>query len=211
MRTILCFAIALLFSTSFYRTPDEWLPVTSRLRETYRVYDKAGHELTTEMKEGYLYRNSEGSTLEHWVSINGDESRGGSADLIDNRTWTQYSINLKTRMAIRTHQLRADERNKPNFLEGAKMSKLGQSSVEGIVCYLTEIFLTEPDGHTQTIGKACQSPEYGLTLKSEINYVSPSDGKSHRTVRELYEIHLGEAPDPKLLQLPPDIQVLKRE
>lgn len=189
---------------------SSWTPVTANLRETYIVEDKSGHILSTETKVGNFYRNTEGSTLEYWTSVNGDVSLGGSGKLNDNRNVVEYSLNMKTRIAVKNPPESNPEPVKPDYLSGARSSKLGQEAVEGIVCHYTPVTLTEPNKPSRQIGKACQAADYGLTVKFEIQIVSP-DGQIHKTSRELYNIRIGETPDPKLFQLSPDFQILNRE
>lgn len=189
---------------------SSWTPVTANLREIYTVEDKSGRILSTETKVGNFYRNAEGSTLEYWTSVNGDTSRGGSGKLNDNRNVAEYSLNMKTRIAVKNPPEPSAEPLKPDYLSGARASKLGQEAVEGVVCYYTPVTLTEPNKPSREIGRACQAADYGLTIKFEIRVVSP-DGQIHKTSRELYNVRIGEAPDPKLFQLSPDFQILKRE
>lgn len=187
---------------------ESWTPVVAKIRETYEVQDKNGRQISREVKEGNFYRNAEGSALYYWLTVDGDESRGGSGKLSDNRKPLEYLINTKTKVAILQPQVTGEQPLKPDFLVGARSSKLGQQSIEGIVCYLTKITLTTPDKQSKPIGTACQSPDYGLTLQFKTRVVSP-DGSVHLTVRELYDIRLGSSPDPKLFQLTPGFQILK--
>lgn len=194
----------------FLWAQEPWIPVVAKIRETYEVQDKNGRQISREVKEGNFYRNAEGSTLFYWLTVDGDASRGGSGKLSDNRKPIEYSINTKTKVAVLLPQAAGDRPLKPDFLAGARTSKLGQESVEGIVCYFTRVTLTTPDGQSKPIGTACQSPDYGLTLQFKTRIVSP-DGNTHSMLRELFDIRLGQTPDPKLFQLTPDFQILKPE
>lgn len=209
-KSILLLAPVVLGMSAFAAAQGSWIPVTANLREIYTVEDKAGRVLSVETKIGNFYRNTEGSTLEYWTSVNGDTSLGGSGKLNDNLNVAEYSLNTKTRIAVKNPPESNPEPLKPDYLSGARSGKLGQEAVEGIVCYYTPVTLTEPNKPSRQIGKACQAADYGLTVKFEIQVVSP-DGQIHKTSRELYNIRIGETPDPKLFQLAPDFQILKQE
>jgi hypothetical protein len=200
---ILVLAFTGLMASAGVNAQDTWTPVTAKVRETYEVIDKTGRTISKEVKEGNFYRNSEGSTLEFWLTVDGDETRGGSGELSDNHKLIDYSLNMKTKIAIKMPAQEGEVPIKPDFLAGAKTSKLGQESIEGIVCHHTAVNLTNPQGRSQPIGSACQAADYGLTLKMDIRVVSP-DGSTHHTLRELHEIRLGETPDAKLFQLSPE-------
>lgn len=208
-RIALCI-VALGAVLPFLWAQEPWIPVVAKIRETYEVQDKNGRQISREVKEGNFYRNTEGSTLYYWLTVDGDTTRGGSGKLSDNRKPVEYSINTKTKVAVLLPQKAGEQPLKPDFLAGARTSKLGQESIEGIVCFFTRITLTTPDGQSRQIGTACQSPDYGLTLQFKTRVVSP-DGSSHLIVRELHDIRLGQIPDPQLFQLAPVFQILKQE
>jgi hypothetical protein len=177
-----------------------WLPVTARIRETYEKSEN-GSKSNVEVKEGYFYRSASGSTLIEWVSINNDNSRGGKAELFDNTTGADFSLNTTAKTGMRMPSPNGTQILSPDYLKGASNSKLGTETIEGIVCYKVTSTLLFPDGRKEPAGDACQSPEYGLTLRMDTFAREQNGSVTHRTIRELYDIKLGAEPEAKLFDI----------
>lgn len=176
---------------------QHWVPVVSRIRATYDVLE-SGDKKTVEVKEGFFYRNSNGSTLIQWTSVNGDASRGGKMELFDNTTGADYMANSNARTLQQLQSPKKPQTLSPDFLSRASENNLGQEIIEGLTCFKVSTTYISPDGTMVPAGGGCQSAEYGLTLKLEILATEPGGNKTHRTLTEMYSIEVGKEPDPKL-------------
>ena len=78
----------------------QFLPVVAKMRLTkeHLVDGKVVDRLT---KEGNYYRSSDGSILEQWIRVNGDEKLGELAvgNLWDNKNVVSYGLDFKNRIA----------------------------------------------------------------------------------------------------------------
>jgi hypothetical protein len=201
---VACMGLLLLGGAGYVQ--GQWIPVTAKIREIHETW-QAGKLVKVDHKEGVFYRTSDGSTLNYWTSVNGDEALGGQGETTDNRSLTHYSVNMKKKYAFELSKL--PERVTPDSYQNAAASTLGDQEIEGVRCRRSPVFFLWPDGRLEKMGETCVSIEYGLELRKD--HQLTQDGVTRHSVTEMYDIKLGIEPDAKLFDLQRNASVFKQQ
>jgi len=183
----------------------QFTPVVAKMRQTTQV-THSDKSVKTQVKEGYYYRSSDGSVLEHWVSLNGvknDLLQGSS--LLDNRNGTSYVLDYRNRRAIFDAKLSPiSPELDPQNLKAVESQP--EEVIQGVRCRVTPAQY-QAEGKVIGGGKSWYSVENVLLVKSDVSYPLGNDDTVHATF-ELYDIDLGQEPDPDLFDIAKNFQVL---
>lgn len=189
----------------------QFMPLVAKMRQTMDRFDAATGAKAHFTSEGEFYRSSDGSILMRWTSRNGDEAAGRAmrGTLWDNRTGIGYSLDFVNKRAV----FRAKENPTTPETGSSGTEGLPEETIGGVTCKVEPVELIDPSkGQTENgtpVGKACFSADYDLTVKKDITTHS-TDGKTVvHSVFELYDIHVGQEPDPSLFDLNKNFLVLK--
>ncbi len=178
----------------------QFVPVVAKIKNT-SVVTVAGKVIRTEKKDGVYYRNSDGSYYRQWTKVDdGDRPDTTSvAELFDNKAAVAYKLDLINHIAYEREK--APNPILPDALyHNNNVNTLPQDTVAGVRCSVMKTRLHLPDKPVAQIGETCMSIDYNLMLKQESNYPTP-DGKVYHVIFEMYDVHLGTEPDPKLFDL----------
>lgn len=182
----------------------QYVPVVASARQTTEI-TQAGNVIKHEVKEGNYYRSSDGSYIYHWTRLNGNPSVLRSS-LWDNKTATSYTLDYANRRA--TFESKGTPLSPDMNAENrAAVEARPEEVVNGVLCRVEPVKFG-PMGKPTGSGKGCYSLENDLLIKNDVTYPT-YDGKGvvHDTY-ELYDIHLGQEPDPNLFDLQKNFQVL---
>jgi|SRR5215469_608608 len=173
MSSKLCLISLLLMSAA----AAEKVPVIAKITKTNQVVTRAGSQyaqvVPVSIREGMLYRATDGSTLRKF------EDR---AQLT--RPGKSYEIDYRSQMILEVPAQGVEDYKGVNPLR--------ESTVAAIRCKVIQI---------ATDTEACVSVEYGLMLRQEKSY--PGDyGTILHVVTELSEVKLHSEPDSNLFTLP---------
>lgn len=197
----------LLIAASGSSSPQQWVPVTAKMRGMFET-TKDG-TTAVEKREGVFFRSADGSMLKYWVSVNGDESRGGSGQLFDNKNLFHYSINFHQRVAYQSRRRNPKRVDPADFSSNLANSSLGNDLVEGMQCRRVPVIVLWPDGRREVIGEHCVSLDYALTLREESR--ATQNHVTRHVKIELYDIQLGVEPDAKLFDIENSYTVFRPE
>jgi len=179
----------------------QFLPVVAkrRLTKEHLVDGKVVDRVT---KEGNYYRSSDGSILEQWTRVNGDEKLGelAAGSLWDNKNVVSYQLDFKNRIAYLHAPPQGTKPVRPDVSGARAAGALGEEFLEGISCRVFPVRIAPRDRPAFYAGQVCRSVKYDLELKQELSYPN-SAGKIVHTVFQLYDIQLGREPDPKLFDV----------
>jgi hypothetical protein len=199
-RMFFCLAVAIPLAVSSLYAQS--MPLTAKVRSTNEVIVN-GKVVDTHVREGLFYRASDGSELRRPVSLDGKpvQGEGARASLFDKPHATNYAIDYEKGEAFHAGPPPSFSPARLPTLESAVPPPSGQSSVEGYPCTLRPVYLVRPQGRI-LIGSNCVSEEYGLVLRTDVTTPSAiTVGKAAHQTTELYDIHIGVEPDPKLFDL----------
>ena len=165
----------------------ETVPVTATIKETRQVV-KGAQVVESSVRDGALYRGSDGSTLRQF------KDRG------------QLSTPLKS-YAIDYANRKVMEMPRDQGVEDYRgMKSLGENTVAGIRCKLIAVEAQGPtDTKAQKVGTACVSAEYGLMLRQETSY-RRKDGMIVHVVMELSNVQLHSEPEARVFEVPKDFE-----
>ena len=188
----------------------QFTPVTAKIRITDETI-RNGKVIKTKMREGNYYRSSDGSFIRQWTKIDGDEKAApfSPGQLFDNRTATNYQLDFANHRAYEREKGGEPMVAHPPNYEAAK--KLRHDSVQGIPCILNPVKFYHRDTNTyEDIGTNWRSLEYNLNLRLDLTR-KLDNGDSVHEITELFEIHIGTEPDPKLFDLQKNFTVYRPE
>lgn len=200
--------VVVLVMTSASVSSAQWIPATARITETVETIEN-GKITKVERREGYFYRNSEGSTLKYWERLNGNELPGAEGWLEDNKNLLSYSIRMTTKEAIQQSDKTREKPLSPAIYRFASASSLGDDFIAGIRCRRRPVVVIWPDGRRERVGENCISLEYALELRGE-NRVT-QHGVTRHTIMELHDVQLGVEPDSKLFDVERTYTVFRQQ
>lgn len=182
----------------------QYVPVVASVRQTTEIR-QAGKVIKQEVKQGNYFRSSDGSYIYQWTLLNGNKSLLRSS-LWDNKTATSYTLDYAGRRAIfasKGSPLSPDMSPENRSAAEARPEEV----VNGVPCRVEPVKFG-PLGKPIGSGKGWYSVENDLLVKNDVTYPTyGGKGVVHDTY-ELYDIHLGQEPDPNLFDLEKNFQVL---
>ena len=179
------------------------MPVTAKERITDEIVQN-GKVIGGHTREGVWFRNSAGSILDQWMTIDGKAAVGqmARARLFDNEPGIHYELDYTE------HQAYTDSVPPPKTtITGSSRTRaqnaLGQGSVQGIACTWFPTYQVGSDGVSRLAGRHCFSEEYELDLKEDATFTYSIKGQTQiqHMITEKYDIHVGQEPDPKLFDI----------
>jgi hypothetical protein len=179
------------------------MPVTAKERITDEVVQNGKVIAGGHTREGVWFRNSAGSVLAQWTTIDGKPAVGqmARARLADNEHGVHYELDYTERQAY------IDSVPKTTITGNGRtraQNALGQGSVEGIACTWFPVYQVGSDGVSSLVGRHCFSEQYELDLKEDSTLTYPIKGQPawiKHLVIEKYDIQIGQEPDPKLFDI----------
>lgn len=153
-----------------------------------------GKVIASHIRDGIYYRASDGSIFNQFKTLDGNPTVGQQAWApLRDSNGVNYQLDYVQHRAYYVAP-------RPQFTPPSRTNaQKTQSSVEGIPCTIQPVYLVS--GGSQTlIGHACLSEKYELSLKMEFT-MPLKVGQSVHEVTELYNIQLGQEPDPRLFDL----------
>lgn len=184
----------------------QFVPVVAKVRQTTAI-TRSG-KLETTLKEGIYYRTSDGSVLQRWTTINGKATEEAGS-LWNNVTGISYNLDFANRRAIFRAKgaPRSPELSPKNLVATQARPEI---SVSGVTCRLEPAKFAEA-GKVVGGGQGCFSPENDLLVKNDITYRTLNGAMLVHIVNQLYDIQLGQEPDPNLFDIKKNFQVLMPE
>jgi hypothetical protein len=178
------------------------MPVTAKNRITDEIVQN-GKVIGGHTREGVWFRNSAGSVLDQWTTIDGKPAVGqmARARLADNEQGTHYELDYTEQRAY------IDSVPKTTITGNGRtraQNALGQGSVQGIACTWFPVYQVGSDGVSHLVGRHCFSEQYELDLKEDSTLTFPVKGQPaliRHLVIEKYDIQVGQEPDPKLFDI----------
>jgi hypothetical protein len=202
--------IVLLCSGNLRAQYAHFVPVTAKTRLTEETV-RNGRVIKKQVKEGVYYRNDDGWFLKRFTGIDGDEQAAlrAGGQLWDNHTAIAYRLDYVARTA--TEREHGSGPMQPQVTDPQAASKLPDDSVEGICCKVYPAkYMRTGQTALEDIGQSCRSVEYYLTLRWDKTYKS-DNGDTFHSVFQMYDIHIGSEPDPKLFDLQGTFTVYRPE
>jgi hypothetical protein len=184
----------------------QFTPVVAKQRMVEDVLDENGNVLRHDETLGTYMRNSRGATLTQTFSVMNGKRTLESGQLADFDRHKMYALDYQRHEAVG----RMDLPNKPSpdYMRNTKNS-LGEETINGIHCVIGPMVQVMADGTKQPIGRAWNSPEYGLSIKRD-SIVEPRGSSRIHQIVELYDISFVE-PDPNEFDLDKNFSVLQKK
>jgi hypothetical protein len=178
-------------------TAPQWTPVVAKIRQTTEDI-KDGRVSKRDVKEGYYFRAQDGSVLTKWTTLNGHERVVG--ELFDNNTARSYKLDYAsgTALPLPPSDVKFGTLS-PGMFKSQELNAIGHDSVSGVTCYLIPVQLQFKSRPPRRVGESCVSADYDLQLRTDM-----TNGDAKFAVRELiemYDIQIGEVPDPQLFDV----------
>jgi hypothetical protein len=179
------------------QTSAQTVPLTAtKTRVTYSIGPAGGYTLKLE-ERGAFSRNSGGDEAAHLKVIRDGQLAPGSSVINQRREKISYVID----------DARRQYRVVPWPGSPALTNEAGRQAttavtrtIDGVKCVSVPV----RDSTGKILGKDWVSPDYGITVRSEIDELSPQTGAViGLMVEELTEIQIGATPDPAAFIVPP--------
>jgi len=188
------------------------IPVTAKERITDEIVQD-GKVIASHTREAVFFRNSAGSILEQWTTIDGKPTVGQMAwaRLYDKEQGVHYLLNYTEHHAYVDSMPNVTIPKNVNSGTRAQ-NALGQGSVQGLVCTWFPTYQLGPEGAASPAGRHCFSDQYDLDLKADSTFTFPINGQAPRIqhlVTEKYDIQIGQEPDPKLFDVKANFTVYR--
>jgi hypothetical protein len=198
-RLILFFLPAFLMACGSAVVAQE-VPLIAKVREKSTVTVEG--KVEREVKEGHFYRSSNGSTLYIWLDVKGKTMKPTFGQLIDNSNLALYNLDYGRMEAVEKHKL-----PKPAVIasKAVKDFGLGEDVIEGVACKNVPIYGVSGNRKELT-GVAC-TIEPGIALRSKSKFEHM--GHIYEEESEMYDIRIGEEPDPELFKIEKKFKVFK--
>lgn len=193
MRLYVCCALGFFgVSGSFAQS----VPVIANVRETVTV-SQDGRTISTEINQGWVFKNRSGSTLYQWRQREGKVDRLVKGVLVDNDGLALYQIDYVANTAIQKKKL--DSPSLPELTPPDPGIVLGSGTVNGVPCTRIPTWHRARGKEKVRAGQSCISESLGLVLSSNAKWQSGSQVTNIST--ELSDIETDRDPDPALFKL----------
>lgn len=190
------FAGLLLAAVSAYPQAAPPSLTATKTRDTYAIGPAGG--ITLRLAErGTFSRNSAGDEATHLKVIRDDQATSESSVISLRKEGRSYVID-DARQQYRV----VPWPESPALTNEAerKSTPAATGTIDGIKCVAVPV----RDGTGKVISKNWVSPDYGITVRSEMDVLNPQTGAAiGLVVEELTEIHIGASPDPGEFTIPP--------
>jgi hypothetical protein len=167
----------------------------TKTRVTYAIIPGGGFTLKLE-ERGTFSRNSAGDEATHLKVIRDGQATPGSSEIRQRKEGLSHVIDD----ARQQYRVLPWPESKALTNEAERQSTPAVTrTIDGIKCVAVPV----RDNTRKIVGTDWVSPDHGITVRSEMDVLSPQTGALiGLVVEELAEIHIGAAPDPGAFAIP---------